>query len=415
MKLIDELTAIAPKISALEQRAEEAERKLREADAGFWVTADDLIAATTRAEEAEAARDGLYKESMAFFERAQSAERRLATIAAALAGKIAAPVEIVAEATAEVSEYPAEPAPEPTEYTDDHAAILKGLTHEFQTVLELHKSAKVHGFSKGDQTVRNYMLRDIMPFADKRGTIVQRDKPLAWKLTDKPNGNKPEDDKPKADKAENADVEAPRSPEGYPDYDYALTESANGRERMAWMEKHRKGDDQTGRAQCQCCYGEYQANDGIIRDHGHKRNDGWNEGACIGSGQMPLNLDYRALMSLINFHIPNELAYHQATVAMIDEDDTVRKEGVTFTRDTYAEHLIGKAINEYPTRIPTVIKPTLLEDRVSHAPDWGAFKTKIRKATRARIKELREELTFRKARLANWAPTPYKHWGTRTA
>lgn len=137
--------------------------------------------------------------------RAEVAEAALAAIKAAIAtvdGTISAPIEIKAEALAEVSEYPVEapeavapivaaPAPEfiPQSFAalcatwaGERASILWSLTHDWQTVLELHEESKAHGFKKGNQTVRNYMLA-MMRDNWVRDHIEQRDKPsLAWRL-----------------------------------------------------------------------------------------------------------------------------------------------------------------------------------------------------------------------------------------
>ena len=64
--------------------------------------------------------------------------------------------------------------------TDDDRAILKALTGEWQTVLELHKSAKAHGFTKGNQTVRNMMARGL----ELHPGVMTRFFPLAWKWAD---------------------------------------------------------------------------------------------------------------------------------------------------------------------------------------------------------------------------------------
>lgn len=135
--------------------------------------------------------------------RAEIAEAALAAIKGALAtvdGTISAPVEIKAEAQAEVSEYPAPEAPKrrrksapltkpttkaPTLYLNDlnseHAELAQALTNEWQTVLQLHKSAQAHGFALGNQTVRNRMLA-LMADPYARKSIEQRDTPLAWRL-----------------------------------------------------------------------------------------------------------------------------------------------------------------------------------------------------------------------------------------
>lgn len=64
----------------------------------------------------------------------------------------------------------------------DQRAILAALSPEWQTVLQLHKSAVEHGFSKGNQTVRNYMLRGLA----SRDGIETRETPLAWRLKGTP-------------------------------------------------------------------------------------------------------------------------------------------------------------------------------------------------------------------------------------
>lgn len=90
----------------------------------------------------------------------------------------------------------------------DHSAIImSALTGEFQTVLELHASAKAKGYPLGDQSLRYAMTGKPPELAgglNLRADVVQRDKTLAWKLRQPAPGDQPETD---------ADAPAPAEPD----------------------------------------------------------------------------------------------------------------------------------------------------------------------------------------------------------
>jgi hypothetical protein len=61
------------------------------------------------------------------------------------------------------------------------AAILLGLTRDYQTVLQLHKSAQQWGYGLKDQSVRVHMKKKIMTGLFGK-FIEQRDTKLAWRV-----------------------------------------------------------------------------------------------------------------------------------------------------------------------------------------------------------------------------------------
>ena len=299
--------------------------------------------------------------------------------------------------------------------------ILASLTGEFQTVLQLHASAKAKGYKLGDQSLR-YAMTGKPPHSNglakyHTDRIEQRDATnpdkdgstsLAWRLRQPPpNGGKREP-APKAEREyyQGEKVDSPAYPDGFPQTGGCETD--RGLARMAWADEHLTPTEDTRDARCQVCDRELQANNGIVRDHGHKRRDGWHEGACMGSGKMPLNLDFRVLKEVIERAIPAEIRYHQETIAKIEDEDKVRVAGAYFvTADTYPDRVKAMIVNGYYSHRPTVITPEHFARELTNHPTWEAYKANKLTQANANIEALFKELEGRKTRLAEWTPTPY--------
>ncbi len=154
-------------------------------EAAYNLLYEKLEGAERERDEAERERDAARKEGKDALLRAIAAERerdalkvRLEKVRAAFEGLDAPGAKVAASA-------PVKPKAAPIVADDlnaDQRAILAALTPEWQTVLQLHKSAVEHGFSKGNQTVRNYMLRGLA----SRDGIETRETPLAWRLKGTP-------------------------------------------------------------------------------------------------------------------------------------------------------------------------------------------------------------------------------------
>lgn len=191
----------------------------------------------------------------------------------------------------------------------------------------------------------------------------------------------------------------PTMPEGFPAWDYSKSHSEMGRIRTKWIDENlllarSKQKKPIERARCQICGRALEANNGIVRDHGHTVKDGWNDGACFGSGVMPYQLDFNALVASISGEIPNII------------DAELR----------HIENIKNNIVREYSKASgwETTTPESYAKRQWDHRP-WEDFKLYHIGLAERRIERLRKTREDHKERLAKWKPEPFLHLGTPKA